>query len=102
MLAIGWQTRWAALALAGFSVAAAFLFHANIADRGQLIHLEKDLAIAGGLLAIFASGGIVRRCRAAGVHDWSGPHSLRNVISLSIRKPAAVLHAFIQMRSRRN
>ena len=56
LLAIGWQAKWAALVLAGFSVSAAFLFHANIADHGQLLHLEKDLAIAGGLLAFFAYG----------------------------------------------
>ena len=56
LLAIGWQTRLAALALAAFCVLAAVLFHANLADRSQLLHFEKDLAIAGGLLALFAFG----------------------------------------------
>jgi putative oxidoreductase len=56
LIAVGWQTRLAALALAGFSVAAALLFHANFADRNQVIHLEKDLAIAGGLLLLAAFG----------------------------------------------
>jgi putative oxidoreductase len=37
-------------------VAAALLFHANLADRNQVIHFEKDLAIAGGLLLLFAFG----------------------------------------------
>lgn len=55
-LALGWQTRWAALALAGFCVAAGVLFHINLADRNQLLHFEKDLAIAGGLLVLFATG----------------------------------------------
>jgi putative oxidoreductase len=55
-LAVGWQTRWAALALALFSIAAALIFHLNFADRNQVLHLEKDLAIAGGLLALFAFG----------------------------------------------
>ena len=56
LLAIGWQTRCAALALAIFSVAAALMFHLNFADRNQMLHFEKDLAIAGGLLALFAFG----------------------------------------------
>jgi putative oxidoreductase len=56
LLAVGWQTRWAALALALFSIAAALIFHLNFADRNQVLHLEKDLAIAGGLLALFAFG----------------------------------------------
>ena len=55
-LAIGWQTRLAALALAGFCVLAGLLFHGNIADRTHLLHLEKDLAIAGGLIVLFARG----------------------------------------------
>ena len=56
LLAIGWQARLAALALATFCVLAAVLFHANLADRNQVLHLEKDLAIAGGLLVLFAFG----------------------------------------------
>jgi putative oxidoreductase len=56
LIAIGWQTRLAALALAGFCVAAALLFHNNLADRNQVLHFEKDLAIAGGLLVLFAFG----------------------------------------------
>lgn len=55
-IAVGWQTRLAALAPAAFCVLAAVLFHANLADRNQLLHFEKDLAIAGGLLALFAGG----------------------------------------------
>jgi putative oxidoreductase len=56
LLAIGWQARLAALALAIFSIVAAVLFHANFSDRNQVLHLEKDLAIAGGLLVLFAFG----------------------------------------------
>ncbi len=47
----------ASLALAGFGVLAAFLFHANFGDRNQMLHFEKDLAIAGGFLVLFARGG---------------------------------------------
>jgi putative oxidoreductase len=33
------------------------LFHTKFGDRNQLLHFEKDLAIAGGLLVLFAHGG---------------------------------------------
>ena len=56
-LALGWQARGAAVALAGFCLAAAVLFHGNITDRNPLLHFEKDVAIAGGLLVLAASGG---------------------------------------------
>jgi putative oxidoreductase len=53
---VGWQTRCAALALAIFCIATALMFHLSFADRNQVLHFEKDLAIAGGLLAFFAFG----------------------------------------------
>jgi putative oxidoreductase len=56
MIAVGWRTRIAAAALAVFCVAAAALFHSQLSDRGQLLHFEKDLAIAGGLLALAIAG----------------------------------------------
>ncbi|UCE89090.1 MAG: DoxX family protein [Pseudomonadota bacterium] len=51
-LIVGWQQRWAALALAGFSVIAAGVFHANFGDQMQMIMFMKNLAIAGGLLIL--------------------------------------------------
>lgn len=56
MIAVGWQTRLAALALSLFCILAAILFHGNISDRGQLLHFEKDLTIAGGLLVLAVAG----------------------------------------------
>jgi putative oxidoreductase len=56
MLALGWRTRIAALALAGFCIAAAVLFHNQLGERSQLLHFEKDLAIAGGLLVLAVAG----------------------------------------------
>jgi len=56
LILIGYQTRIAALALAGFCLATALLFHTKLGDRNQLLHFEKDLAIAGGLLVLFAHG----------------------------------------------
>jgi putative oxidoreductase len=52
LIALGWYSRCAALLLAVFCVLAACLFHANFADRNQLLHFEKDIAIAGGLLCL--------------------------------------------------
>ena len=56
LLVIGWQTRYAALALAGFTLLSGFLFHFNFADQMQSIMFMKNIAIAGGLLLVFAHG----------------------------------------------
>ena len=55
-IAVGWQTRIAALALAGFSIVAAAIFHANFADQMQMINFMKNLAMAGGLLTLAVHG----------------------------------------------
>ena len=57
LILFGCKTRTAGLLLAGFCVATAILFHARFGDRNQLLHFEKDLAIAGGFLVLFAQGG---------------------------------------------
>lgn len=56
LIVIGWQARYAALALAGFSVVSALLFHFNFADQMQSIMFMKNLAIAGGLLLLYSRG----------------------------------------------
>lgn len=53
---VGWQTRYAALALAGFCILAAVLFHNNFDDQMQMIAFLKNLAMAGGFLILFAQG----------------------------------------------
>ena len=55
-IAVGWHARLGAAALGLFCVATAILFHTNFANRNELLHFEKDLAIAGGLLILFAHG----------------------------------------------
>lgn len=55
-LIAGFQARLAAFLLAGFSVISALIFHANFADQMQQIMFLKNIAIAGGLLMIVASG----------------------------------------------
>ena len=55
-LILGWKTRWAALALGGFSILAGAIFHHNFADQMQMIMFMKDLAIAGGMLLLAVHG----------------------------------------------
>ena len=56
LLVIGYQTRFAAAALAAFSLATALLFHAALGDQNQFIHFMKNVAVAGGLLQVVAFG----------------------------------------------
>jgi putative oxidoreductase len=53
---IGWNTRVAALLVAGFTVLAGIIFHNNFADQTQAIMFLKDIAITGGLLVVAANG----------------------------------------------
>ena len=53
---VGFQTRLVALALAGFTLAAALLFHANFADQIQMILFLKNVSIAGAFLLLAANG----------------------------------------------
>ena len=53
---LGAFTRYAALGLAVFSLASAFLFHANFADQVQQIMFMKNLAMAGGFLFLVGNG----------------------------------------------
>jgi len=60
---VGWQTRWAALALAVFAVVAAIFYHYLPAQglegferMGQMINFQKNLVIAGGFLLLAATG----------------------------------------------
>jgi putative oxidoreductase len=55
-IALGWRTRLAALALAGFSLLAALLFHAKFQEQIQMILFLKNVAIAGGFLLLFVHG----------------------------------------------
>lgn len=53
---LGWKTRIAAFALAGFSVVTALLMHNDPNSQVEGIMLMKNLAMAGGFLVIFANG----------------------------------------------
>ncbi|HEU4844290.1 MAG TPA: DoxX family protein [Burkholderiaceae bacterium] len=56
LLVAGLQTRATALVLAAFSLVTGLIFHHAIGDQNQLIHLLKNIAMAGGLLQIAAYG----------------------------------------------
>lgn len=56
LIALGLYARAAALVLAGFCLFTAATFHAKFGDRNQLLHFEKNLAMAGGLLVLAVSG----------------------------------------------
>ena len=60
-LLVGWQTRWAALVTALFTLATAFLFHNYWAMPEAVVIVNqimfiKNVAITGGLLALAAFG----------------------------------------------
>jgi putative oxidoreductase len=60
-LLLGWKTRWAALALAVFTLVATIFFHAFWAvppeqHMTQYLMFMKNIGIVGGLLALYAFG----------------------------------------------
>jgi putative oxidoreductase len=74
----GLFTRQAAVALAGFSIVSAVLFHANLGDQMQFINFFKNIAIAGGFLALAANGAgawsldALRNRKSAGLNAARG------------------------------
>src|ERR1700730_1028936 len=55
-VAAGWHARIGAAALGLFCLATAILFHTNFASRNEMLHFEKDLAMAGGLFVLMLRG----------------------------------------------
>ena len=55
-LLAGYRTRLVAALMALFAVATALAFHDHFGDQNQFIHFLKNLAIAGGLLQVAATG----------------------------------------------
>lgn len=56
MIILGFKVKWAAYALAGFSIVAAIIFHSNLAEQMQMILFMKNFSIAGGLLLLSVHG----------------------------------------------
>lgn len=55
LLLVGFQTRWAALAIAVFTFVISFIFH-PLGDPSQAQAFFKNMAIVGGLLSVAAWG----------------------------------------------
>ena len=53
---VGFQTKLASWALAAFCILAALIFHNQLGDQTQFVMFVKNLAIAGGFLALSVSG----------------------------------------------
>jgi putative oxidoreductase len=82
LIVVGAFTRPVASAFAIFCMLTAVLFHAQFADSNQLLHFQKDLAIAGGFLVLAVSGPgalsadryikvYLRRRRARPAQGWT-------------------------------
>ncbi len=61
LLALGWKARWAALALAGFTLVASLVFHDfwNMSGAEAMtnqLFFFKNVAVIGGMLMVFAFG----------------------------------------------
>lgn len=56
MVILGFKVKWAAYALAGFTLVAAVIFHSNMADQMQMILFMKNISIVGGLLLLSVHG----------------------------------------------
>jgi len=56
LVLLGLFTRYAAIALAGFCVLAAWFFHYQPGDMGQMINFMKNITIAGGFLVLAGAG----------------------------------------------
>lgn len=56
LIAVGFMTRYVALALAGFTILAGVIFHFDFSDQIQSIMFMKNLAIAGGFLVLARAG----------------------------------------------
>src|SRR5208282_3757922 len=55
-IALGWQARLGRAALGVFCLATAILFDHNFDNRNELLHFEKDVAIAGGMFVLMVRG----------------------------------------------
>jgi putative oxidoreductase len=59
-LLLGYRARAGGWLLLLFMIPTTLIFHANVADPNQMIHLLKNLSVMGGLLyvAVYGAGGL--------------------------------------------
>ncbi|CAH6876113.1 MULTISPECIES: DoxX family protein [Vibrio] len=55
-IVLGWKTKVAAFALAGFSVMSAILFHADFSNPAEMTNFMKNISLAGAFLILFSQG----------------------------------------------
>jgi putative oxidoreductase len=55
-IALGYWARAGAAGLGLFCLTTALLFHTNFASQNEMLHFEKDLAIAGGMFVLMVRG----------------------------------------------
>lgn len=53
---VGFKVKWAAYALAGFTVVTGLIFHTDFGDQTQMILFMKNMSITGGLLLLVTHG----------------------------------------------
>ena len=53
---LGWQTKIASLALAGFCIVSAVMFHNDFSNQAEMSSFMKNVTIAGGFLLLVAHG----------------------------------------------
>jgi putative oxidoreductase len=56
LIVVGFLTRLAALALSGFCLVTAVVFHTKFSDTNQILHFAKDIALAGAFLFVAGRG----------------------------------------------
>lgn len=56
LFVLGVFSPWPAIVLGVWSIAVAFVGHADLADRGQVIHFLKNVGLCGGFLYAAALG----------------------------------------------
>lgn len=56
LIVLGLFTRLAALALAGFCLVTAFIFHTKLSVTNEVLHFGKDIALAGAFLFVAGRG----------------------------------------------
>ena len=57
LIAVGYNARWAALAIAAFIVPVTLVFHNPVgADQTNMIMFMKNISIIGGMLFVYAFG----------------------------------------------
>jgi putative oxidoreductase len=76
LIVVGFLTRLAALALSGFCLVTAVIFHTKFSDTNQVLHFAKDLALAGAFLVVAGRG--------------AGRYSLDALFSRNRPEPGAV------------